>query len=440
MPLAAPLLTTPSLDPSPSIKEPYHRLTQTMRATFVEIWQHADPSGGSTGRVYSPGEQAHNESRLRALVDSATVEVRRARRDRTLKGAAQARMLAAFRDFACPALGWDRSLLDGPEADEFAAALRVFPVLARQFDAALTAPEIYQAARNAITFHCLQRLLGLPVRPTPSSLAYSLLYPYTDNYLDDASLKVGAKRNFGDRLARRLGGERVVPTTAHERRVFRLVEMIEGEYRRGEYPEVFNSLLAIHEAQQRSLALLHSPVRRSPLDIIEITVEKGGTSVLADGYLAAGSLTARQAECVYGLGVFLQLRDDLEDLAQDQARHQRTVFSTVPDHHLLDVPTARTFAVGAAVVDRLEGFPSAVARHVRDVIRQSLCQTITDAAASYAARYSPGYRQLLEVHSPVRLAFLVKQRQRLSRANGSLTSALEYWLAHPDAMAFGTAP
>ena len=427
-----------SVDVSPWLQGRHQRLAQTMRAAFLEIWQHADPNGGPAGRLYTRRDQAQNESRLSALVDTATSEVKRARSDRTRARAAQARILGAFRDFACPALGWDRSLLDGPEADEFAGALRVFPVLARRFDAALTTPEIYQAARNAITFHCLQRLLGLPVRPTPSSLAYSLLYPYTDNYLDDTGPDVEAKKSFGERLARRLRGERVVPATTHERRVFQLVEMIEGEYERGEHPEVFHSLLAIHAAQQRSLALLHSAARLSPQDILEITVEKGGTSVLADGYLAGGSLTALQAECVYGLGVFLQLRDDLEDLVQDQARHQRTVFSSVPDRHVLDEPTARTFAVGAAVVDRLDGFPSAVARHVRDVIRQSLCQTITDAAASYATRYSPGYQQLLETHSPVRLAFLLKQRQRLSRANGSLTSALEIWLDRPDAMAFGT--
>ncbi len=69
--------------------------------------------------------------------------------------------------------------------------------------------------------HCLQHLLGVPVRLTPSVFAYSLLYP----------------------------------------------------------------------------------------KVMEICFLKGA-SVLADGYLVAGSLTRGQAECIFGLGVFLQLRDD----------------------------------------------------------------------------------------------------------------------------------
>ncbi len=407
-----------------------------LRRTFSGIWHHADPDAGPGGRLFSRDEQARNEVRLGALVDTASRESRQARHDRTFGQAAQMRVLHAVREFACPALGWDPSLLEGPEADEFAAALRAFPTLARRFDPSLTPSDVYQAARNAITFHCLQRLLDRPVRPTPSCLAYSLLYPYTDNYLDDVSLDVEGKVGFGARLAGRLRGEHTSPASPHERRIFSLVEMIEGEYSRERHLNVFQSLLAIHAAQQRSLALLHATEPPSARDIIDITVDKGGASVLADGYLAAGSLTARQAECVYGLGVFLQLRDDLEDLASDRANHQWTVFSSAPGRQPLDAPTARTFAVGAAVVDRLDSFPSAVARHVRDLIRQSLSQTITDAAASCADRYSDGYRTRLEAHSPVRLASLVKQRQRLSRANGSLTTILEAWLDHAEPTAF----
>jgi len=240
-----------------------------MCRTFVEIWQRADPNLGPGGRLFTRDEQFHNEARLATLVDTTTRESRQARKERAFGRAAQIRILRAFREFACPALGWDPSLLEGPEADEFAAALRAFPTLARLFDPALTPPEVYQAARNAITFHCLQRLLGLPVRPTPSCLAYSLLYPYTDNYLDDVNLGVAGKMGFGARLGSRLSGEYVHPESMHERRIFQLVEMIEGEYSRARHPEVFQSLLAIHAAQQRSLALLHDVDLPSPRDIIE---------------------------------------------------------------------------------------------------------------------------------------------------------------------------
>ncbi|RPJ58170.1 MAG: hypothetical protein EHM24_28865, partial [Acidobacteria bacterium] len=181
--------------------------------------------------------------------------------------------------------------------------------------------------------HCLQRLLGMPVGPTPAVLAYSLLYPYTDNHLDDPAVELSAKRAFIRRLGDRLAGSALEPAAPLERQVFRLVELIECQFARERQPQVYEALLAIHAAQLRSVTLLQRP---APDDVVEISVEKGGTSVLADGYLVAGTLNAAQAECVFGLGVFLQLRDDLEDLVEDRRSKQATVFSSLPPRALLD--------------------------------------------------------------------------------------------------------
>ena len=157
-------------------------------------------------------------------------------------------------------------------------------------------------------------------------------------------------------------------------------------------------------------------------------MEKGGTSVLADGYLVAGALTPAQAECIFGLGVFLQLRDDLEDVEDDGACGLATVFSARRDG-CLDEPTARALAVGAAVLDRLDCFDAPTARPVRDIMARSLQLTISDAAASFPARYTPAYLDELERRSPFRFACLAAQRKRLTRAKGSLTGLLESWIA-----------
>ena len=150
---------------------------------------------------------------------------------------------------------------------------------------------------------------------------------------------------------------------------------------------MYASLLAIHRAQERSIALLAGATPPPARTLVEIAVEKGGTSVLADGYLVAGSLTPGQVECIFGLGVFLQLRDDLEDVDEDGAAGVMTVFSTRRDDRL-DEPTARALAVGAAVLARLSCFDSPQAAPVCDIMSRSLQLTIADAAASFPARYS----------------------------------------------------
>ena len=53
------------------------------------------------------------------------------------------------------------------------------------------------------------------------------------------------KMIFSERFRQRLSGEYPEPETKTEQAVFRLVEMIEQQYSRTEFPEIFESLLAI---------------------------------------------------------------------------------------------------------------------------------------------------------------------------------------------------
>ncbi|HEY3380799.1 MAG TPA: hypothetical protein VGK32_03465 [Vicinamibacterales bacterium] len=398
-----------------------------LRDTFVAIWDAADPDTTIDGPAYAPDVKARHEAELAALVDVLAAESRRVRRRRQIGDDGERRVLAAFGRFAGGTLGWNRQALEGELGVGFREALRAFPIHSRRFDRSLPSADIYQAARNALTMHCLQGLLGVPIESTPAVLGYSLLYPYTDNLLDDRTLDVATKLAFGRRLGRRLRGDDVVPVGSREARIFQLVGMIEGQFPRSRYPRVFDSLLAIHDAQVRSLALLVGPTSPTPRTMIEIAVEKGGTSVLADGYLVSGSLTPAQAECIFGLGVFLQLRDDLEDVNDDGASGLLTVFSSHRARRL-DEPTARALAIGAAVLERLPCFDSAQAAPIRDIMARSLQLTIADAAASFPSLYGAPYLRALERRSPFRFSCLAEQRRRLSRANGSLTGLLERWI------------
>jgi hypothetical protein len=403
-------------------------LVSRLRDMFVGVWHDADPATTIDGPAYTPAEHESNEGQLRAFVDLLTRESRRAGRRRDVDAAGERRIVGAFTTLATGALRWDGRHLEPLLSNGFRDALRAFPIRARCFDSSLRAADIYQAARNALTMHCLQALLGVSVESTPAVLGYSLLYPYTDNLLDDESLDVAAKLAFSQRLADRLRGREVEPAGPREARIFQLVAMIEGQYPRARFPGVFASLLSIHHAQERSIALLAGATPLPRRTIVGIGVEKGGTSVLADGYLVAGALTPAQVGCIFGLGVFLQLRDDLEDVEDDEALGLATVFSTRRDG-CLDRPTARALAIGADVLGRLDCFDAPTARPVRDIMARSLLQTIADAAASFPTRYTPAYLSELERRSPFRFAYLAAQRRRLSRANGSLTGLLESWIA-----------
>ena len=59
---------------------------------------------------------------------------------------------------------------------------------------------------------------------TPSIFAYSMLYPYSDNYLDDPSVSREAKLSFSVRFGRRLAGDAVASANPLEATIWRLIE------------------------------------------------------------------------------------------------------------------------------------------------------------------------------------------------------------------------
>jgi hypothetical protein len=146
--------------------------------------------------------------------------------------------------------------------------------------------------------------------------------------------------------------ERLAPAGRFEEQTWALVSLIESQYRRAEHPEVFASLCGIHRAQAKSVELQRA-AGASACDVLEIVFEKGGTSVLADAWLAAGTLTPIAVEFAFAWGVALQLGDDLQDVAADARDGIRTAFSEAAGREPLDAATNRAFHFGARVLSDL---------------------------------------------------------------------------------------
>ena len=85
-------------------------------------------------------------------------------------------------------------------------------------------------------------------------------------------------------------------------------------------------MYAIQKGQTDSLKLLQDNGLKES-GIKDICFEKGGASVLADGYLVAGRLTTEQERALFGYGVYLQLLDDIQDVNEDTESNTRTIFS-----------------------------------------------------------------------------------------------------------------
>jgi hypothetical protein len=410
-----------------------------VRSRLLEWWRDADPAPPAFLPVYSAREQTRREDRLDWYLGIVETELKAAPRTLSGKAAAGDRLAAAFRSFAHEALDFEDRHLDLLLTGGFTATGRELARAARRFDPAIAAADIFQASRNAWTANGLQVLLGLSARLTPAIFGYSMLYPCTDNYLDAPSVSPAAKREFSRRFGARLAGADLAPAGRHEEQAWALVGLIESQYSRAAHPEVFASLVAIHRAQERSLEL-HRAV--APADVLEIGFEKGGASVVADAWLAAGALTPVEAAFAFAWGVALQLGDDLQDVAADARDGIRTVFSEAARRGPLDAATNRAFAFGARVLADLDAVGAAAPVAIKELIRASFFMLLTGAVGDARQCYSADYVKALERRSPFTFDFLASRRRRFTRKRGLLerlaatfSAAAEASEAQPEARA-----
>jgi hypothetical protein len=261
----------------------------------------------------------------------------------------------------------------------------------------------------------MQYLLGQPVEVTPAVLAFSLLYPYSDNYLDDPGIPTGVKAAFSRTFERRLSGQAVPPANPWEQKIFDLVGMIEGQFDRQLHPEVYASLMAILQAQTNSLRLQLPHASPYEMDVLGLTFEKGGTSVLADGYLVAGSLTPFQQEFSFYYGAFTQLMDDLEDVEQDRRAGIMTVFSQTAGRWPLDALTSRLIVFGNGLLDAMRCFNATGLETLEEIMRKCITPLLIDSAGRVGQLYSRGYLAELERHSPYRFSQLKQVRRKVQR-------------------------
>ena len=395
----------------------------------LALWHESAGDLPPLGRRYTAEEQSAREALFDACADAIQAEFRRIPRTRPERGETHARITAAFERFARQALAMEDRHLDLLLRGGFSGVGASLARAARAFDPSVSMSDILQACRNAWTACGLQALTGRTMQVTPSIFAYSMLYPYSDNYMDDTATARATKLGFSARFGRRLAGESVQPEGAREVRIWQLVGCIESEYGRAEFPGVFESLLAIHRAQQDSLRLRAGV---EEVDVLKLSFAKGGSSVLADVWLAAGSPDDSEARFAFLWGVLLQLGDDLQDLRQDCAEGSLTLFSdAVARGGKLDDITNRALRFGFQVMMRMAGLPQASAT-LKDLLAKSSRSLFIRAAGDAAEFYTGEYLAQLECHSPFRFAFLAERRKEMARRSGLFGKLFEAFLAGED--------
>jgi hypothetical protein len=376
-------------------------------------------------------EQRRREDAYDRALGAVEREARRVPRNNLERRQAQDRVVAEFSRFATIALGLEDQAVELLTSGFLPIGIRLAR-WAKRFDPSLSMADTVQACRNAWTACGLQPLLGDVMQISPSILGYSLLYPYTDNYVDRPEVSKAEKLRFSERFRERLCGGTISPCNPREAAIWAMVQLIEEQYPRSRYPQVFDCLLAIHQAQETSIAQLNSCARCDDFDVLRISCTKGGASVLADACLSHGSLDDEEARFAFRWGVLLQLGDDLQDVRDDLRCGSATLFSTaVSRSEPLDNLVIQLLRFSEQAAAWMDALPNATSMY-KSLLRMSWRSLILMAAANAHEFFTADFVAELERFSPFRFDFLRARHERLAGRQGLYAVLFESFVDDDD--------
>jgi hypothetical protein len=392
---------------------------------FSKSWHDSNDKFPEFNNIYSIKEKLKCEAELEKFFDVIKKDICKKKNPLIKSRDLEDKYSVIIRTFLKERIYFEDGQLDVLFSKDFIKVSSEFINMAYSFDQLIGQSEVFQACRNVWTMNWVQLLLGIPIELTPSIFAYSMLYPYTDNYLDDPNVCEENKHEFNQRLTARLLGDNIKPIGRLENIIYDLIEMIEIQYNRMDYPQVHESLLAIHSSQSKSLGLMNSDNKIGKKNLLDISLEKGGTSVLADGYLAAGFLTESQQKYLFGYGAYLQLIDDLQDVKDDLSNGFNTIFSDKSAKHSLDILSNRLFHFGKRVIPECNLLHVNKSISIIEIMRKTNELLIIGAIGSGGNCFSSSYLSQIEDHSPVRFSFLQKHQNDFIQSS-SLFTQLSY--------------
>lgn len=268
--------------------------------------------------------------------------------------------------------------------------------------------QLGQALRNSWIMNILQLMFNKKIECSKSVFAYSMLYPYTDNYIDDQNICFNNKLIYSNNLAKKIKGHSISPQNSYEDNIFRMIDTINQQYNIKKYPNISESLLLIHLCQTHSINqnIAHN---QSYNNIIDITFKKGASSVYVDGVLLDGNLTTKEEDFTLLYGIILQLCDDLIDIKEDRNNDSVTIFTYKETSKLLDNKVYKLFnMIEYLFVDKCKFVKFHNKENVMEFIYQCLYLLVIYGIVLNKKCFSKTLLKELEKYFPIRFKFLIK--------------------------------
>lgn len=384
---------------------------ETLKSRYISLWYNTDSKLNLKLNKVNLGEKLLNEKKIEEFRKELFIKLKQSPTENE-EECFKNEIIGDIKDFESSLSTYENSLIDFFIDSGYGQVTEDFIKEAEEFDPNMDVMDIFQAIRNVWIMNSIQILYGMEVKLTPSIFAYSMLYPYSDNYLDDATISIKDKVEFNNRFRNWLLGLDDTPINKNEEHIKALVGKFESEYDRDKYSEVYKSLLYIHTAQVQSLKQQKENSLPYEKDILGISFEKGGTSVLADGYLVRGKLEEDEMNFLFCYGILLQIIDDLQDIDEDLENNHMTILSQLAKKYPLDKLINKLINFINDFFTNETTFRSSEAEKLKQVIKDCSLIMIFEAISKNKKRFTREYIKEIESYSYVRFSYLKKIKRK----------------------------
>ncbi len=290
------------------------------------------------------------------------------------------------------------------ELTAFYTELVEFTRHARSFAPELSFEELGQAIRNYIVYAMFKVINRINTGFSSAGYGYSMLYPFTDNYIDTVANTLSEKQEYNQLIRDTIEGKGVHFKNSYYKKTYLLLKAIEKEYNREETTGIYTLLLMILEAQEESISQQSKSNYLSLEQRLDISLWKGGVSVLVDRYLINKQLLDEDYLFYLSFGFFLQLADDLQDIKEDSRNGNQTLFT-------LNLETAKEEKIVNKLLNFLQDIIDAYSAEnntFKNFVKKSSYYLIYSSIVRSREFFSADYLLQIEKLMPVTATYLEK--------------------------------
>ena len=150
-------------------------------------------------------------------------------------------------------------------------------------------------------------------------------------------------------------------------------------------------------------------------DILGISLEKGGTSVLADAFLVKGRLSPEEINFFFAYGLLLQLCDDLQDVKQDLKNDHNTIYSLTALNWPIDNITNALFNLVDYVTGLIDELEVDNPSLFKNIIKRNCYLLIYFAISKNSKFYTKSFMKGIKTNLPYNLLYMKRLSKKLSR-------------------------